>query len=145
MNTLSRAQTGSLPGAASIAVLRAHWRTLLRSPRRHALTATHHLIYQALLGRDWRRGFTPPTNARKLANGGFTDWGLFHALNRLHHNRLELDALAPFEGLITAETLSALRTLIPYQRPWLLRPEQFADGAYPFDAYMTEPGEGASA
>ena len=145
MNTLSRAQTGSLPGAASFAALRAHWRTLMQSPRRHTLTATHHLIYQALLGRDWRRGFTPPTNARKLANGGFTDWGLFHALNRLHHNRLEPEALAPFDGLITADTLAALRSLIPYRRPWLLRPEHFADGAFPFDAYETGADSEAAA
>lgn len=71
MNTLSKARTGSLPGVASSTDLRAHWRALLQSPRRHTLTATHHLIYQALLGRDWRRGFTPPTNTRKLANGAF--------------------------------------------------------------------------
>lgn len=144
MNTLSKARTGSLPGVASSTDLRAHWRALLQSPRRHTLTATHHLIYQALLGRDWRRGFTPPTNTRKLANGAFTDWGLFHALNTLHHSRLEPEALAPFDGLITADTLAALRSLIPYRRSWLLRPEQFADRAFPFDAYEPRAAEEAS-
>ncbi len=144
MNTLSKAQTSSLPGVASSAQLRAHWRALLQSPRRHTLTAVHHLIYQARLGRDWRRGFTPPTNARKLANGGFADWGLFRALHSLHHRRLEPNVLAPFDGLITAGTLEALRSLIPYRGSWQSRPEQYADGAFPFDAYESAAGNEAS-
>lgn len=135
MNTLNHAQTRALAPQGDAHLIRAHWRGLLHSPRKHTLTAPHHLVYAALLGRDWRRGFTPPTNARKLANGGFYDWGLFHALAGLHDHRAEAALLAPFDGLITRETLVALRTLIPLRQPWNLRPEAFAGGRFPFEAY----------
>ncbi len=136
MNTLSRAQTGALT-PTSAEDLRSHWRALLGTPRRHTLSATHHLMYQALLGRDWRRGFTPPTNTRKLANGGFADWGLFHALLGLHHQGREAEALAPFDGRVDHATLIALRRLIPIRQPYHVRPDQFAQGRFPFDAYDT--------
>ncbi len=144
MNTLTHAQTAALPGTGTSNEIRTQWRALLTSPRRHTLTAAHHLVYQALIGRDWRRGFTPPTNARKLANGGFNNWGLFHALHALHHQRREVELLAPFDGLVTSETLRELRRLIPYRFTWEQAPERFAGGRFPFDAYELETPPGSS-
>lgn len=65
-------------------VLREHWRDLLHSERRCQLNSAHHLSFPALLGKDWRRAFTPPSNPRQLANGAFSGWALFGALARLH-------------------------------------------------------------
>ena len=70
MNTLSRATTARIlaePGRYD--ALRHHWRALVTSDRRHELTAAHHLLYAALRGRDWRRGFTPIRRPSKLAGG----------------------------------------------------------------------------
>ena len=62
MNTLPRAVTARwFESEYAFWTLRRHWRHLLGSERKYTLNATHHLLYQALLGRDWRRGFTPPT------------------------------------------------------------------------------------
>ena len=46
MNTLTRAETTALLGDTTAADLRAHWRTLMASPRRHSLSAAHHLLVQ---------------------------------------------------------------------------------------------------
>ena len=58
------------------------------------LHPAHYLLYLALLGKDWRRAFTPITNTTRLANGGLHDWGFFRALNRLHGNHWSSELLA---------------------------------------------------
>lgn len=136
MNTLPRAITAHiLNNSDTYHALRRRWRELLCSERRHELSAAHHLLYSALLGRDWRRGFTPMTNRRKLENGAFYDWALFRALAILHAPSMQAELLAPFEGLITPAMLEQIRSLIAHQSPWACRPEQFAGGSFPFEAY----------
>lgn len=136
MNTLPRAITAQiLTDSNTYEALRRRWRELLSSERKHELSAAHHLLYSALLGRDWRKGFTPMTNRRKLENGAFYGWALFRALAILHGTWTETELLAPFEGLITPTLLAQLRSLIPAQSPWTCRPEQFAGGSFPFEAY----------
>jgi hypothetical protein len=136
MNTLPKAITAQwFETEDNYRTLRRHWRSLLCSERKHTLNAAHHLLYQALLGRDWRRGLTPPRNPRKLANGAFTGWALFGALARIHWRHFEAELLAPFDGLVTAEMLAALRPALPLPGPGEYRPEQFAAGAWPFEAY----------
>jgi hypothetical protein len=39
------------------------------------------LLYAVLLGRDWRKGFTPIRNTRKLANGTLANWAFWQAAN----------------------------------------------------------------
>lgn len=138
MNTLSRAATAQFfPSPNSYNALRKHWSSLIHSERKHTLSAAHHLLYMALLGKDWRKGFTCASNPRKLANGAFVGWRLFWALNTLQSKYSEADLLAPFDGLVTPEMLRALRAFLP-RSIWGygLRPEQFADGVFPFDAYI---------
>lgn len=136
MNTLPRAITAQiLTDSNTYEALRRRWRELLNSERRHELSAAQHLLYTALLGRDWRRGFTPMTNQRKVENGAFYGWALFRALAILHAPSCEAELLAPFEGLITPAMLAQLRSLIPSQDPWTCRPEQFTGGSFPFEAY----------
>ena len=99
------------------------------------LTAAHHLLYLALRGKDWRRAFTPISNRRKLDNGAFVAWALFRALGSLHSPWNTDALLAPFEGAVTPEMLARLRELLPNPSPYRLRPEEFAGGAFPFEAY----------
>ncbi len=138
MNTLPRAVTAQIfPTPDSYNALQCHWSSLNRSERRHDLSAAHYLLYQALRGKDWRKAFTCPSNPRKLANGAFAGWVLFCSLNMLHSRFSEEALLAPFDGLVTLAMLETVRRLLPAIRTsYPLRPEQFAGGAFPFDAYL---------
>ena len=136
MNTLSRAITAQIfTHPDTYLLLRKHWSRLINSDRKQELSAAHHLLYLALLGKDWRKGFTPVTNWRKLENGAFYSWGLFRALQILHLKFHEETLLAPFEGIVTAEMLAQVRSLIPYRNSYSHSVEQFKAGTFPFEAY----------
>jgi hypothetical protein len=136
MNTLPRAVTARFfPSAKSYDSLRQHWRDLMNSSQKDELSAAHHLLYLVLLGKDWRKSFTPPTNPRKLANGAFYGWKLFHAWEQLHLQGHENWLLAPFAGLVTTEMLAGARKLLlPGINRYSLKP--FVGRAYPFEAYQ---------
>ena len=137
MNTLSRAITTQFfNNADAYTALRKHWSALMNSDRKHELAASHHILYLSLMGKDWRKGFTPPTNRRKLENGAFWGWKLFRALGQLHSRASEEWLLAPFDGLVTSQMLQQVRGLLPRLNPYAYRPEQFAGGNLPFDAYQ---------
>lgn len=136
MNTLPRAMTAQvLTHPRLYPTIRQHWSDLVRSPRKHELTAAHYLLYAALLGKDWRKGFTCITNRRKLDNGAFASWALFRATETLHLPSSEEALLAPFGGLVTSHMLQNVRELIPVQRHYHDRPEQFTGTNFPFEAY----------
>ena len=139
MNTLPRAVTAQIFATPdSYNALQHHWSSLIRSERKHDLSAAHHLLYQVLRGKDWRKAFTCPSNPRKLANGALEGWVLFRSLNMLHSRFSEEALLAPFDGLVTPAMLQMVRSLLPVIRTSdPLHPEQFAGGAFPFDAYIT--------
>lgn len=136
MNTLPRAVTAHLfASTESYAALRRHWSALMRSDRRHELTTAHHLLYLALIGKDWRQSFTPIANRRKLDNGAFPGWSLFRALRSLHSVADETWLLAPFEGLATPAMLQAIRRLVARRAAYSYRPDDFVGGSFPFQAY----------
>ena len=136
MNTLSRAITARFfPNSGSYNALRKYWSSLINSERKHELTAAHHLLYLALTGKDWRKAFTLPTNQRKLDNGAFLGWRMFCALQTIQLKFKEEGLLAPFEGLITPQMLGDLRSLLPTSNPYTYKPADFANSAFPFDAY----------
>jgi hypothetical protein len=133
MHTLSRAVTAHwFTTPADFNALRAHWRNLVTSDRRHTLTAEHHLLYGALLGRDWRRGFSWP---RRLPPEGFAYWRLFTVLARVHSRYWDDKLLEPFDGHVTREQLAALRRWLSRVDETSYPPEQYAPGVFPFDAY----------
>ncbi len=143
MNTLSRAITARFfPNVESYEALRRQWSAVVqseRSERKHELTAAHHLLYLVLRGKDWRKAFTPLTNRRKLDNGAFVAWGLFRALGTLQFGRDVESLLAPFGGLVTPEMLAQVRAVLPQEvNAYHYRPEAFALGAFPFDAYAVK-------
>lgn len=126
MNTLSKDRTGLIFGEAAdtqFAALERHWKNLTNGPERIALRAEHHLLYAALRGKDWRRGFAPITNRRKLDNGGFYGWGAVIALSRIHYSAAA-ELLAPFEGVIDPGVLQRLRAVLPKG------PHDFSTAAY---------------
>lgn len=136
MNTLPRAMTAQiLTHVNTYPILQQHWRGLMNSGRKHDLSATHHLLYLALLGKDWRKSFTPVTNRRKLENGAFQSWMLFRAVYLLHSQFHEEQLLAPFDGIVTPQMLANVRRVISIHHPYSYRPEQFEAGNFPFDAY----------
>ena len=139
MKTLSRVITAQFfPNPDSYNALRKQWSVLINSKRRHNLSAIHHLLYLALLGKDWRKAFTPPTNQLKLNNGAFLGWVMFRALQTLHNEFLEQDLLDQFDGLITPKMLKDIRNLLPLLNPYSFQSEQFANNVFPFEAYKDE-------
>ena len=147
MNTLPRAVTARFSATPSeYEALRRHWSGVINSDARHDLRAEHHILYQVLLGRDWRRGFTPPTNLRKLLNGAFHGWSLWQALARLHSEWHAAQLLEPFGGLVTPDMLNDARAIVPHPNPNHYQPTDFAPGRFPFDAYtVTTAAASASA
>ncbi len=121
-------------------LLRAHWSRLMNSEQKRELSAAHHLLYLTLMGRDWRKGFTPVSNQRKLENGGFYAWKMFKALRLLHSAYHDEWLLRPFGGLVTPEMLGRIRQFAPTAQPYEYAPEDFRDGSYPFPSYNF-PGE----
>jgi hypothetical protein len=139
MNTLSKAVTARFfPTENSYNTIRNQWRVLVNSEHRHELTTYHHLFYLALLGKDWRKAFTPPSNRRKLENGAFLGWSMFRALQALHNPLREQELLAPWAGFVTHEMLQALRTFLPLPNPCAYQVDQFTEHTFPFDAYTDE-------
>jgi hypothetical protein len=139
MNTLSRTKTVQILGSSTTYhQIRQQWRALINSDRKHELSAAHHLLYLALIGKDWRKSFTPPTNQRKIENGAFTGWAMFRAMSALHSPRLESELLAPFAGNVTLEMLQHIRQLISIRNVYSYKAEQFAGHAFPFDAYIDQ-------
>jgi len=136
MNTLSRAITAQiLTHTDTYPLLRKQWSGLMNSERKHELSAAHHLLYLALLGKDWRKSFTPPTNRRKLENGAFQGWMLFRALRLLQSKFGEEQLLTPFDGLVTPQMLANVRRVISHPNPYSHSKEQFEAGSFPFEAY----------
>jgi len=137
MNTLPRAITAQIfENTGSYAALRRHWSALMNSGRKHELSAAHHLLYLALLGRDWRKGFVPITNRRKLENGAFDGWSLFSAIQLLRSDAYETWLLAPFGAHVTPPMLRRVRELVPRLHAYAYKLEDFAGGVFPVDAYQ---------
>lgn len=137
MNTLNKAQTALLfPQPELYQQLRQHWSQLMNSERKHDLAAAHHLLYLALLGKDWRQGFTAPSNPRKLANGAYYGWAMFKSLTLFHSKHHETWLLSPFDGLVTLTMLAHIRELIPKVTAYTFGCEQYQSGQFPFAAYL---------
>lgn len=130
MNKLNKNITLSLLGEGGYEALRARWSELCNSDDRKKLNRTHHLLYVALMGRDWRKGFCkrdengnymlPITNANKLANGGDMNWGWSRARRGLSttHKQEVSDILEPFVGLVTTEMICSIREMLPQPNMW---------------------------
>jgi hypothetical protein len=136
MNTLSKSITTKVINNPEVySALRKRWSEVMNSDRRHELSAAHHLLYLALCGKDWRKAFTPVTNNRKLQNGAYWNWGLFHAMRIFHSKLHEGWLLEPFDGIVTPEILEKIRMIVPNVQPHKYHQDYFRSGTFPFDAY----------
>jgi hypothetical protein len=76
-------------------------RCLARKPE---LSPYVSLLYAVLLGRDWRKGFTPIRNTRKLANGTPANWAFWQAATYIpdgdHLSRYESPAPPAYLGVL---------------------------------------------
>lgn len=114
MNTLSKNITrGFFRDESGYQQLQARWSEVVNATEPQALSCAHHLLYQAIRGKDWRRGFAPVTNAVKLANGGDCNWGLVHALRLIRSKWYRDQLVAPFGDLLTSESVEAVAALLP--------------------------------
>jgi len=94
------------------------WRgAIARRETRSELTSAHYLLYAVLMGRDWRKGFTPITSVRKIENGGTWNAGWCHAFAALHVATKSPEAattfLTPFAGAVTSEMLRTAVAVLP--------------------------------
>ena len=48
--------------------LRKQWSKMVNSDKKDQLTMGHHILYLILIGKNWKKAVTLPTNANKLAN-----------------------------------------------------------------------------
>lgn len=135
MNTLSKALTSRVLIDPTVYVrLRQQWSVMMCASPQPPLGPEHHLLYLALIGKDWRKAFTPVTNTRKLANGGFRNWGLMHAIRRVRFD-LPRGLLAPFGGIVTPPMLENVRLVLANKKVWGSKPEEYVNGNFPFEAY----------
>jgi len=135
MNTLARTITANFfDKPDGYPDLCKRWSDLVNSESKHQLRAAHHLLYLCLRGKDWRRGFAPVTNPRKLSNGGYYAWGLFRALRELHYGDV-VSLVAPFQGLVTPAAMELVRGLLGEPTLHRHKSVDFSSRTYPFDAY----------
>jgi hypothetical protein len=136
MNTLSKSITTKVLNDPEVcSALHKRWSESVNSDRRHELSAAHHLLYLTLCGKDWRKAFAPVTNNRKLENGAYWNWGLFHAMRIFHSKLHEGRLLEPFDGVVTPEILDQIREIVPNAQPHKYHQDHFRSGTFPFDAY----------
>lgn len=117
MNTLPKKLTLSILGEGGYERLVQHWRKMVKAHQ--SISAEHHLLYAVARGKDWRKGFTLPTNPNKRANGYRP--AVESSLTWLHSPYRTNAILDAFEGTITPEGLTTLLSLVP---------ETFGEHAY---------------
>ena len=111
--------------------LRAAWKQHLATPpitpvggeaqRRDHYAAARQLLYAALRGKDWRKGFTAPTNETKLRNG--YRWELENALAQVRANwtGTQQAVLEPFKDILVEDALPRIKSLLPDKLPTTVR------------------------
>lgn len=95
------------------------WKHTFNDPElRKQLTPAHFLLYAALRGKDWRKGFTPCTNKNKIDNGYAPYYSAYNALLSIHTAtqasmwRAGM-LMEPFNGTLTKEMLLIIGAMLP--------------------------------
>ena len=112
MNTLSKTITGAwFTSPDGFNDLEGRWSQIVNSPLRKQLTATDHLIYAVLRGKDWRKGLSPISD-RKFANGGWCCSGLLLAYSNFTEQAWTAFLARTGNGIVDAHALPAVLTTI---------------------------------
>lgn len=104
MNTLSKEFTlGKFFGEdqENYYKLRKQWSKMVNSEKKNELTMAHHILYLILIGKNWKKSVTIPTNKNKIENhykphieNVKERWNGSFTMNRI---------LSDFEGIVTKE------------------------------------------
>ena len=112
MKTLSRNYTKNIfTDKEAFAALESHWSVLMNDKeQRKQLNAAHHMIYNAIRGKNWQKGFVKAKNPDKVTR--FADL-LCSFLWYIHHDKHTDWLLKPFNNLLTASDLKVLAKHLP--------------------------------
>lgn len=108
MNTLSKSFTlGMFFGEDTdgYAKLRAQWSKMVNSDTKDELTMAHHILYLILIGKNWKKAVTLPTNKNKLANHYKPH--IDEVKERWNGTFTKSKILSSFEGVVTPEMYDA--------------------------------------
>lgn len=94
--------------------LKEHWGKVIANPdAKKNLLAADFLFYQALRGKDYRKGFTHVVNRTKLENGAHLNQGLRKALIDLNDSNLRTHIMNTMGGLVKQSALDAIINFLP--------------------------------
>jgi hypothetical protein len=85
--------------------LRKQWSKMVNSETKNTLTMAHHILYLILIGRNWKKAVTLPTNKNKLANNYKPH--IQDVLERWNGTYTKQNIIASFEGTVTKEMYAA--------------------------------------
>lgn len=72
-----------------------------------------HLLYNALRGKDYRKGFTATSNRKKIVNGQYRDLGLMRAIRSARLESTKEAMMFMFGDNISREGLENLISMLP--------------------------------
>ena len=104
MNTLSKEFTlGMFFGEdpENYTKLRKQWSKMVNSDTKKTLTMAHHILYLILIGKNWKKAVTLPTNKNKVANNYKPH--IQEVLERWNGTYTKQRIIASFEGAVTPE------------------------------------------
>lgn len=104
MNTLSKEFTlGTFFGEdpENYVKLRKQWSKMMNSPVKNTLTMAHHILYLILIGKNWRKAVTLPTNKKKLENHYKPH--IYKIIERWGGRFTKQQIVSTFEGTVTEE------------------------------------------
>lgn len=97
-----------------------------------------HLLYNALRGKDYRKGFTPTTNRKKIINGQYRDSGMMKAVASARLESTKEAVLLIFGKHITREGLESLIAMLPPEEE-LYPGKDTADKQYRYTLLELDP------
>ena len=81
--------------------LRAQWSKMVNSDTKDQLTMAHHMLYLILIGKNWKKAVTLPTNKNKVANHYKPH--IDEVKERWGGTFTKQNILRSFEGVVTSE------------------------------------------
>lgn len=94
--------------------LREQWSKMVNSEKRVTLTLADHVIYLALIGKNWQKAITLPTNKNKVENHYKPKIKSFAERWEYNIGWQRNRVIEKFSGAITEEMYDALRALTDF-------------------------------
>ena len=81
--------------------LRKQWSKMVNSDYNVTLTMAHHMLYLILIGKNWKKGVTLPTNKNKVANHYKPH--IDEVKERWNGTFIKQNIISAFDGIVTSE------------------------------------------